>query len=984
MKRPRLKTVVILFQFLPILLLAQENVGLPFLKIGTGARQTGMGGAFTGVGDDIYTLSWNPGGLGHLRRWQWSAAYNRWFSDVYQATFSYAKQFRAVQSRKTSFGLYATYLGMPDWDATGGAREAVSANHFVGGLTIAQRLDYIHPAIAIGGSFKVINSQLANYAARGAATDWGIHITPRRHKLGALGFGLFDYGLFTFGASLLHVGVNMKFDSEETSLPMTWRTGASYLMGRYKNLSMLLASDVIGVRNKEVMFAFGAEIWWQNMLGARCGYRIQHNEDLGDFSFGFGFRWEDAVHRALALPTRFADAFELDFAGTGYGEVLDQTYRGALSHYSIAPEPFLMEEAREINNGQQVDADFAGETETMRTFQEGSKVEINWEKAFDPDPFDEVGYLLVIDKDEAKVKRAIRALEYDMLAFLDSPLRDSLEFVQRVPVNHYTFKPKAGGIYYWAVAAHDLSHHAQLAKKGKEAFAEFIVAVPDIQVKEIAFQYSHWITTTPEQGYLSVVVSNSGTAATDSFNVVVQEGWSTALDPGQVLFKATIPDLGVQRDTLITFEWFTMERGSRPITVIVDPDTAVLEYNEKNNTLTKRFITIPKGQIIASDTVEVMATGYDSTDVPVVPEVYFETDDATVLPGFYTTRFGIPGFLKVLQMRLDENPEVVVKIMGAIDAKTPETDIALADQRAEAVRDKLIEMGVGSRQLKLVREHPDKINGQNKRQRPQPDYDWVNHANRVVTFSVPEADEVKLFSPITVAVDTTLADSVEFLLRVRSASGVTRWELGGERKVDYLVDSDSVYSDTLWQDLYWKGTDREKVLVPRDRWYDFRFAMVDRLERTFYTRPDSIFLQEKRTIRRQEVFGAAKFAKTEPVYSFYWDRLMDLAKELAENPNMHIQFQGHACKIGAEDINQRLSQQRAERFSRAFLDRIRQAYPNRYDTMRARVERPEGYGEYEPLRIKLQDYGEVMLGTNQTPVGRFLNRRISVLLYREN
>jgi len=63
-----------------------------------------------------------------------------------------------------------------------------------------------------------------------------------------------------------------------------------------------------------------------------------------------------AIHRALALPTRFADAFELDFAGTGYGEVLNQTYRGALAHYSIAPEPFLMEDVREVQSG------IAGET----------------------------------------------------------------------------------------------------------------------------------------------------------------------------------------------------------------------------------------------------------------------------------------------------------------------------------------------------------------------------------------------------------------------------------------------------------------------------------------------------------------------------------------------------------------------------------------------------------------------------------------------
>jgi flagellar motor protein MotB len=49
-----------------------------------------------------------------------------------------------------------------------------------------------------------------------------------------------------------------------------------------------------------------------------------------------------------------------------------------------------------------------------------------------------------------------------------------------------------------------------------------------------------------------------------------------------------------------------------------------------------------------------------------------------------------------------------------------------------------------------------------------------------------------------------------------------------------------------------------------------------------------------------------------------------------------------------------------------------------------RIEKPLGYGEREPLVIKLRNAGEVLLGDNDSPVGRFYNRRISVLLYREN
>ena len=49
--------------------MAQLSTGSNFLKLGIGPRQMGLGSVFTGVGDDIYTIYWNPGSLGFIRRW---------------------------------------------------------------------------------------------------------------------------------------------------------------------------------------------------------------------------------------------------------------------------------------------------------------------------------------------------------------------------------------------------------------------------------------------------------------------------------------------------------------------------------------------------------------------------------------------------------------------------------------------------------------------------------------------------------------------------------------------------------------------------------------------------------------------------------------------------------------------------------------------------------------------------------------------------
>jgi outer membrane protein OmpA-like peptidoglycan-associated protein len=951
----------------PFILTAQDLVGLPFLKVGLGARQAGLGGVFTGVADDAYSLFWNPGGIGHIRQWQWAVSYHRYFTDISQASVAMARQFRAFGSRKTGIGLSCAYMGMPEWDSTDGTEhiQAVSAGHFVAGLTLGQRAEWLHKSISYGFTIKGIQSRLANYTATGWAGDAGILIRPGRIRLKELSLGIFDYGVMSFGAALSHFGPDITFDREGTLMPMTYRAGLSYLMGRYDGWSVLLAADAMKSKSRDWIYGCGGEIWFKNILGIRGGYRF-NGEDLGDLGFGLGFRWEDAVRNMLNLPTRFADAFELNFADVSYGEVLSQTYRGTLSYYSIAPEPFLMEEAVEVASDSII--------------QQGNQVQITWEKSIDPDPFDKVGYVLVIDQDPLKVQQSIKQLERDMVGFLSSPLCHSLTLFEQVPTTEYTFLPAEGGVYHWAVAAYDLAFHARLAKKGKEEVRTFIVAVPDLHVKEIAFSPTPWITTTPEQGLLSVQVANAGTAAADSFRLVITEG-DDRVNP---LKEALITGLEMNEDTTLVFEWRTLARGLQSIQVILDPDSAVLELDETNNVFTRSFFTVPKGVLAVVDTIEVMATGYDSTDIPVVPEIYFDAFSDTIDPFFFTPRYGIGSTLEILSSRLKLQPEVTMEILGSIDALSRERDEKLAEDRASKVRDKLVDLGVNPSQLRVVRNHPEKILGR----RPMPvdpqDAEWVMQQYRRVAFQTEQANEEALFEPIRVAVDTTLTDSVLFAFRIDCPSVVHSWILDDPQDSVLVTQVDTTSQDSLWQDYFWNGTDRKKVVVPRDRWYKYQLTLTDTVGRMFFTRLDSVFLREKRTLRRKELFGAAKFGKVEPVYQFYWERMMDIAREVVENPNMHIRFEGHACATGPTDINQSLSQRRAEAFTQAFLLRLKSAYPAQYEELLSRISSPIGFGEKEPLRVKLRDVGEVQLGVNATPHGRYLNRRISVLLYREN
>jgi len=941
---------------------AQSGVGFPFLKIGAGARQSGMGGVFTGVGDDINTIYWNPGGLGHLRRWQWAATYNRWFSDIYQGQFAYAKQFRIFGSHKTTFAGAINYLGMPDWDATGGLHQAVSAGHVVASISAGQRLDWLSDIVSIGVTFKSIYSNFDQLSSKGLATDFGLLVRPHRFKF--KNDGLFKYGVFTFGLAYLNLGSDVTVVNETSSLPATLRAGMSLNMGRYDGFSLLLATDAVSVKNRDLTFGLGTELWWRQALGVRIGYRF-NGPDLGNFTAGFGFRWNDALNKLIGLPTRNFDAFELDIASSGYGDVLQETYRGTVTHYPLAPEPF------HFYNPQVV---------TSQVLGGSSDVNLTWEEAYDPDPFDEVKYLVLIGRDKLQIRRAIKFLERDMLGFLASSLKDSLHTCKSTPETFYNTDAKDRGIYHWAVAAYDLGWHARQAKLGQVGeIGQFVIETADILVQKVEFDYSKWITITPEQGKLKFVVANEGNGPALDFRFVAFDHYQTIVRP---LIDIKIAELSAETDTTIWIDWSTELNGLHKISTRVDPDSSLLELKRDNNYREDEFFSIPKGRVILADTVEVTISSYDSAEINVVPEVYFEENSALVDSSFFVESIPIPGILFTIAKRMKSHPGIDLNIMGSICDLSGEKQIDLALQRANSVRDALINLGLDQRRLKVVEKHDDVIIKDRQRSNEQ-DNNWHKQQNRRVGFSVDLQDEYSIFRPNSVAVDTTIQNVIPIKLQVLSPARIETWLLRDRRAVE-LSPAGIAQDDSLTGVFNWDGTDKNDKTVSINSWLDLTLQLEDTTGRHFYTRPDSMFIKEKNTIRRLEMFGAAKFAKTEPVYQFYWDKLMDMADELAANPDMTLQFEGHACATGPEALNKRLSTNRARAINQAFLERLQKKYPDQYASIRKRVLRPLGLGESTPLTLKMQRRKEILLGDNQSPVGRYLNRRIMVRLIKNN
>src|SRR4030042_22049 len=106
-------------------------------------------------------------------------------------------------------------------------------------MSISRRGLFVAPVC----SRKMISTRYATYSAGNVAADLGIMIVPGRFRLGGFGFGIFDYGQFSGGFSILHLGPSMTYENVATELPRTMRGGLAFRAGRYGGWSVLLGSD---------------------------------------------------------------------------------------------------------------------------------------------------------------------------------------------------------------------------------------------------------------------------------------------------------------------------------------------------------------------------------------------------------------------------------------------------------------------------------------------------------------------------------------------------------------------------------------------------------------------------------------------------------------------------------------------------------------------------------------------------------------------
>ena len=947
----------------------QIRAGEAFLKMNPGTRAQGVANSLAGSIDHMHAIYTNPATVGFYREQQWAASYNKWITDVYNASFLYGFGFRNAASRHTRLAVAVSYLGVPAFNSSDASAAASSAKDALFTLSLGQTFGAAR-RFGIGTSLKYFVSELDQYQSKTPVLDAGALFRTQRFRVDALPGGFFDWGIFSMGLSLLNAGPAIKYISAETPLPMTIQAGAALNLGTHNGFQFMLASDYKKVRDEgDGVWSIGTEFSIGPVLSLRSGYHLEDNL-LGHFSFGTSIRLDRFV-TSLARPLSNRNtAFRLDLATLPGNDFFKSPYRGTANSYTVRPAYF----------------EFIAPDDNAEITE--NSVQLSWESTHDPDLFDSLRYCVVASMDSLAINDFINYAKKEQRFEVQNSKKLHFQWTTQPALKYTALTP---GTHYWTVFAVDRDDHFRIAQNGKQPISKFLLLQPDIEITTLNFKYSPWITEDDHQGQITFSVTNIGKAEAKDFILAMEDSTAELLasNSGRDMDASAVPESWRSKKTTLqpgekrafALPWRTTKPGLHHIKIKADIDNVIAESNTGNNSLQAGFYTIPKGRVQTRDTTEAARIEKSILNLPFVAAVFFDSSGSNISEEQLLDPETAP--LLVLAERLKKNPDRSIALQGFIDPNSDEQTLSLADERAQAVENKLLQLGVGRNQISI-------ISGLSHSKRGVPrdptDARWVFQERRRVTITTEREAERLLFKPIKKVAEYMDFIPVPFHLDIKSAVAPEKasMTLAGDHFSSRTEVNDAArkknLNDSLFCQLNMNGGDG----TPYDsiQTGSHQFSLVDQMGREFMTRRQHFYVRVTRDNIKHRLSWPLKFDSTRPFYSFYMPELYSQAKHLLANKAMRASFIGHACAVGPHEINQRLSKKRAEAFRRLFIKGIPQKYKNMdLNDLLSRLDPVAGHGELRPITFKKSDGQEILIGNNNSPLGRTLNRRIDIIIY---
>jgi hypothetical protein len=298
----------------------------PFLKIGVGARGLAMGEAYVTQAEDATGMFWNPAGIANIAGNQIVLNHYDYIADLNYEFGGFAMNVGNIGT----FGLFVSYLGMPDIERTTidfpmGTGEKVGASSFVAGLTYAKALT---DRFLIGGNVKFVKETIWHSSAEAIAFDVGL-LYRTEFKNIKIGMSISNFGteMKMSGRDILvqhdintafegnNENINAHLDTDSFPLPILFRVGISADIARnffdLEQYGWIVAVDAVHHNDNYEYMNIGTEVNLYNLISLRGGYRqllLENSE--GGLSLGFGVQVD-------IMSTQL----EIDYANIDYGRL---------------------------------------------------------------------------------------------------------------------------------------------------------------------------------------------------------------------------------------------------------------------------------------------------------------------------------------------------------------------------------------------------------------------------------------------------------------------------------------------------------------------------------------------------------------------------------------------------------------------------------------------------------------------------------------
>lgn len=285
----------------------------------------------------------------------------------------------------------------------------------------------------------------------------------------------------------------------------------------------------------------------------------------------------------------------------------------------------------------------------------------------------------------------------------------------------------------------------------------------------------------------------------------------------------------------------------------------------------------------------------------------------------------------------------------------------------------------------------------------------VNEENRRVEIRLEEslpalkkvAYEKSFFAPqrITRKLAEVFSKKIQFSVRIQTAVALKSLRIlikdypSDPFPIKILEAHDLRPQNRLSFILDWNGIKDTDQLITFNKRYSYQVVATDSLDNEFYLPQRSFFLARAVIVKEKRIFALAQFNQVAPLHQFYLEQLEQVEDMMKRDDQIRVRFFGHTDSIGTEERNDALSADRAAELAGWLARSIDYDYSlndAQKKILKTRIDNPLeptsafwaqrfqfGKGEHFPLVAR-----DVAYGSNSSPQGRTLNRRVDIEIYR--